>query len=95
MPLINHANVRAVASRYFEACLLFDACDAGSAVVSAGWERPSLYHIVSKEIIMIVGTEKVLRKNKADNKTPRNVCQYKIQNAGGNSIGKLNGYLTF
>jgi hypothetical protein len=58
MPLINHANVRAVAFRYFEACLLFDACDAGSAVVSAGWERPSLYHIVSKEIIMIVGTEK-------------------------------------
>jgi hypothetical protein len=39
---------------------------------------------------MIVGAGK---ENKADNKTPWNVCQYKIQNTGGNSIGKLNGYM--
>jgi hypothetical protein len=41
--------------------LLFDACDPGSAVVSAKWERPSLYHLVSKEIIMIVGAEKRIK----------------------------------
>jgi hypothetical protein len=57
MPLINHAKYSS-SLRYFETYLLFDAYDAGSAVASAGWERPSLYHIVSKEIIMIVGTDK-------------------------------------
>jgi hypothetical protein len=47
------------------------------------------YLIVSKEIILIDTAEK---KNEADNKTPWNICQYKIKNREGKTVGKLSGY---
>jgi hypothetical protein len=47
------------------------------------------YLLVSKEIILIDADGK---KNEADNKTPWNICQYKIKNREGKTVRKLSGY---
>jgi hypothetical protein len=50
------------------------------------------YLLVSKEIILIDAAGK---KNEADNKTPWNICQYKIKIREGKTVRKLSGYRKF
>jgi len=46
------------------------------------------YPLVSKAIISI---DIAGKKNEVDNKTPWNICQYKIQKQKGKTVGKLSG----